>query len=223
MMTSKKVDSDPKQVATSEAQVWEQSPYYDHAEQWTWLFWDDQQPFLPLFRQLDLRKTLELACGHGRHGEHILKNFPGNLDRLVMMDILASNVEYCRARIGTRQDVSILENNGVDFQPIEDQSLTAVFCYDAMVHFDREVVRSYVSDIRRVLVPGGRALLHHSNYSVDNGVHFGSNPHARAYMTAGLFRSYAEEAGLAVLEQRIMPWGEVANLDCISLLEYSPA
>lgn len=219
-MTSAKVGSDPKHVATSEAQVWEQSPYYDHAEQWTWLFWDDKHPFLPLFRQLDLRRTLELACGHGRHGEHVLQNFHAGLDELVMMDILASNVEYCRDRIGARQNVSILENNGVDFQPIEAQSLTAVFCYDAMVHFDREVVRSYVSDLRRVLVPGGKALLHHSNYPVDNGVHFGSNPHARAYMTAELFRSYAEDAGLTVLDQHIMAWGDVPDLDCISLVEY---
>lgn len=211
-------NSDLKHVAKNEAQVWEQSTYYDHAEQWTWLFWDEKQRFFPLFKQLDIHKTLELACGHGRHGEKILLQYAEQLDHLYMMDILPSNIEYCRKRIGDYENVTILENNGVDFQPIPSESLTAVFCYDAMVHFDREVVRSYLFDISRVLLPGGKALLHHSNYTIDSGIDFGCNPHARAYMTTALFRDYAKQAGLHVLEQVVMPWAEVAELDCISLL-----
>jgi hypothetical protein len=45
--------------------AWRQSPYYDDAERWTILFWNDETPFRKFFDQLDLTTVLELACGHG--------------------------------------------------------------------------------------------------------------------------------------------------------------
>src|SRR6185295_1981722 len=121
------------------------------------------------------------------HGEHLLANYSDRLERLVMMDVLESNVERCKARLGHHGNVQVLVNNGTDFQPIRIGSLTSIFCYDAMVHFDRRVVRSYLQDTARVLVPGGKALFHHSNYGVDPESNFPTNPHARAFMSKMLF------------------------------------
>ena len=205
-------------IATSEAVVWDDSPYYDDAESWTWLFWSDDHPFMPFFRHLDTTHLLELACGHGRHGELVLARFGDQVDTLVMMDILQSNVDYCLRRIGKRDDVTIIRNSGAAFSSVKDATLTAVFCYDAMVHFHREVVRSYLADTKRVLIPGGKALFHHSNYSRDPDRSFGSNPHARAYMSASLFKEHAEEAGLVLVDQKIISWGYEADLDCLSLV-----
>ena len=207
------------QLAQNEAKVWDKSVYYDGAEKWTTLFWNPKGQFLRLFERLDLSCTLELACGHGRHSEHLLATYGDGIKRLYMTDILSSNVQHCMVRIGPNAITSFFINNGVDFHPIADNSLSAIFCYDAMVHFNKEVVRAYLNDAARVLKPGGKALFHHSNYSAKSTTPFHSNPQSRAYMSATLFREYGEEAKLIVLEQSIFPWGGVENLDALTLVQ----
>lgn len=207
-----------EQIATTEAVVWENSPYYDDAERWTWLFWSEEKSFLPLFKQLDLSNLLELACGHGRHGEYVLSHFGEQIKSFVMMDILQSNVDYCRARIGGHNNLQIVTNSGVGYQPIPNCSVTAIFCYDAMVHFHRDVVRSYLVDTHRILKPGGKGLFHHSNYAFDPDASFGTNPHARAFMSNRLFKKYTESSGLEVVEQKVIAWGDNPDLDCLSLI-----
>jgi len=204
--------------AASEALVWENSQYYENAEKWTWLFWSENKPFLPLFRQLDIEQLLELACGHGRHSEHVLSNYGDRVKSLIMMDILQSNVDWCLKRIPDQGKVGVIRNQGTDFRPVEDASLTGIFCYDAMVHFHGDVVQAYLKDAQRVLRPGGKALIHHSNYSKNPDVPFGQNPHARAFMSAALFKLCAGKAGLEVLSQNVISWGKVPDLDCLTLL-----
>jgi SAM-dependent methyltransferase len=205
--------------ARSEAQVWENSVYYADAEKWTSLFWSPQGRFLPLFEQLELSSTLELACGHGRHSEYLLAHYDPKIERLSMTDILKTNIDYCISRLGLNPKTSLFVNNGVDFRPVGSVSLSAIFCYDAMVHFHRDVVRSYLGDIARVLIPGGKALLHHSNYAEGFDTSYGSNPHARAYMTTSLFAEYARAANLIVSEQSVFDWSRVRDLDALTLVQ----
>ena len=35
-------------------EAWRDSPYYEDAERWTFLFWDEHRPFRPFFERLDL-------------------------------------------------------------------------------------------------------------------------------------------------------------------------
>ena len=219
MVNPELINSTVAQVAKCEAVVWDGSKYYDDAEAWTWLFWSEDHDFFKYFRQLDTKNLLELACGHGRHGEYVLSHFGDRVDRLVMLDILQSNVDFCLQRIGPRENLEIRCNSGVGFHPVADASLTAIFCYDAMVHFHHEVVKSYLTDTWRVLVPGGMALFHHSNYALEPDSPFGANPHARAYMSASLFEQYAKEAGLVVVEQKVLSWEHVPDLDCLTLIK----
>lgn len=204
--------------ATSEAAVWEKSAYYDDAEKWTWLFWSEEHPFLPLFNLLDLDNTLELACGHGRHSEQLLMRHP-DIKVLTLVDVLQSNVEFCQSRLKNYDQCRYLVNKGTTFSGVADSTVTAVFCYDAMVHFHRSVVLRYLFDMKRVLKKQGRALIHHSNYSVDPDDSFTTHPHARAFMSSNLFESYVYTAGLRLLGQRIIDWGGERKLDCISLIE----
>ena len=87
-----------------------------------------------------------------------------------------------------------------------------------MVHFPVEVIDSYLRDAMRVLQPGGRALFHHSNYGIRTEEHYGRNPHARNFMPTGLFRDLATRAGFMIEESRVIPWGGVPDLDCVTLL-----
>jgi SAM-dependent methyltransferase len=203
-----------KEQAAEVARDWVDSPYYADAEQWTFIFWDEGGVFRKLFDRLDLEHVVELACGHGRHAEMM----KGKAHRVTLMDILDSNVERARERHARSPNVVCIHNNGVDFRPLGDASATAIFCYDAMVHFAPAVVASYLVDACRILTPGGRALFHHSNYGVPFEHSYGMNPHARNFMTRELFTDLVQESGLVVEESETIAWGNVPELDGVTLL-----
>ena len=213
------VESSILERAIREAAMWEGSRYFSDAEKWTPYFWDADKVFLPMFEQLTITHLLELACGHGRHADPLMQRFGDRVETYVMMDVLASNIDFCRSRHAGMKRARFLVNAGAAYDGVASNSLTAIFCYDAMVHFHRDVVRQYLVDTKRVLIEGGRALFHHSNNGLDPDSPFDKNVHGRAYLSAALFRKYAEAAGLTVLEQRVIDWVVAKDLDCVTLVE----
>ena len=186
------------------------NPYFATAEPVMEQIWADQiQPFL---RGSDLRCVLDLATGHGRNAAILLRE----AKRLILVDIQPGNIAHCRQRFGEDPRISYLVNNGFDLRDVPDAKVTLLYCFDAMVHFDSDVVRAYLAEARRVLVPGGRAFLHHSNYQ--EGHDWRTAPHSRAFLSKRLMEHYALKEGLAVVRQRVIDWGGVARLDCLSLL-----
>lgn len=200
-------------------QYWHADPYYDRAEQADWLqpFWSTDvphRPFRRMFDTLDLRVTLELACGHGRHAQQVYRAVPA----LILMDVVPENVEFCKRRFAGAQNVAAVQNDGVSFRPIPDGALTAIFCYDAMVHFEFDVALSYVRDAARVLERGGRALFHHSILDAFPGRDHRLNPGGRNFMNHSAFQHVASRAGLKVLESAVMDW-DAPHTDALTLLE----
>lgn len=194
---------------------WKNSPYYDTAESMLPIFWDKASDFKHFFDMLDLYTTIELAAGHGRHSEIVASL----AHELIVMDVLDENIQFCKDRLIRHQNVTVKKCSGADFTEVTDEWATAIFCYDAMVHFSPNIVESYITDCARVLKPGGRVLLHHSNYSVDFDHHYGRNPHARNHMTQEMIHSFSKKAGLSVIQMKTIDWAKEKNLDCISLLE----
>ena len=93
-----------------------------------------------------------------------------------------------------------------------------VFCYDAMVHFDSDIVREYLRETHRVLVSGGHAYFHYSDYSANPEGDYSQNPGWRNFMSIPLFRHYVHKEGLkVVLTKPARPWNKVCP-DAISLL-----
>ncbi len=192
------------------------STYYGEAEKWTPYWWDGRLAFRGFFDRLDLEFVIELSSGYGRHAEYSAKL----CKHLVLMDVIGRNLKICRVRLGERfPHLAFVHNNGYDFQPVGDGTASAIYCYDSMVHFSADLVASYLTDTLRVLRPGGRALYHHSNYPGPQLAHFGQHPHARQCMTQEAFCHLARERGLRVVENVIIPWGEVEALDCITMVE----
>ena len=194
---------------------WEENPYYANAEKYTPVFWGEGTLFRQLFARLQLDAVLELACGHGRHSFQI----KDKAKKLILMDIHESNIAASQRRLAGHPDCTILLNNGYDFQPVANESLTAIFCYDAMVHFEPELVESYIKDSARVLKPAGMALFHHSNLIPPEGNTYGQNPGWRNRMNQLLFQRHVVDAGLCVLHSTVISWGGVAELDCVSLIQ----
>lgn len=203
-----------KDLAHQVAKPWDKSPYYQNAEKLTEVFWGENTIFLKFFNRLDLTSVTELACGHGRHSE-IVQPKAGHL---TLIDVFEDNLRTCQERMSQSKNVTYLLGNGYDFQPIKTGSQSAIFCYDAMVHFAPELVESYLKDAARILAPGGLALLHHSNFNPTQDQHYGLNPCARNAMTRTMFNAFADAASLELVEARKISWGGHEDLDGVSLL-----
>jgi SAM-dependent methyltransferase len=204
-----------KQLADNVGKDWITSPYYEEAEQkWLHVFWGPNSLFHKMFNQLDHSLILELACGHGRHSAQ-MQDWD---NQKILMDINQSNIDYCVERFSGDPRYAVMINNGYDCKPLGNESCTAVFCYDAMVHFDSEIVLSYLKDISRILKSGGRALLHHSNYTGNPGGHYAENPHCRNFMSQSLFAHYSKKSGLNIVESVTIKWGHDPDLDCLTLV-----
>lgn len=191
--------------------------YFDAAEDYGHMkiFWEKSSGIFQMFNQLDLTNVIELACGRGRHvGKYI-----DRASDITLVDILDKNIDICRERFCQYKKVHYYCNNGFNLEQLPSDTYTALFSYDAMVHFEMVDIYEYLKDIYRVLVKGGKVLIHHSNYDKDYKASFINSPHGRSYMNAGVFAYLAFRCGFRVLEQRVIPWAGMEGLDCISLLE----
>lgn len=194
----------------------EMESYFENAETETNLqtFWSEDSIFYQMFSKLDLTKVVELACGRGRH----VPKYINNAQEIVLVDILETNIDICKKRLGDFNKIYYYVNNGYDLKELPSNSYTSVFSYDAMVHFEMLDIFSYLKDIERILEPGGMALLHHSNNAADYRITFSTGTHCRNYMSMDLFAHLADRAGLEILSQQSLDWEGVKELDALTLL-----
>lgn len=179
------------------------------------IFWGKESLFNQMFQELDLTKVVELACGRGRH----VQKYISDAKNIILVDILKKNIDYCKQRFSKVEKIQYYVNNGYDLSQIKSESCTSLFTYDAMVHFEMLDIFQYLKETKRILVKGGKALFHHSNNTENYKVTFSTGKHGRNYMSDQLFAYLANRAGLIVIEQHVVDWGEDENLDCITLVE----
>jgi ubiquinone/menaquinone biosynthesis C-methylase UbiE len=144
---------------------------------------------------------------------------------ITLVDVNPNCIKACRERFGEQRDgchFRYFVTDGDSLAMVDSGSLTMVYSFDSMVHFDSSVVRAYVHEVARVLRPSGSAFLHHSNYgTVAPNSDWAHNPGNRSDMTAELMRGFAAEAGLDVAFQRLSGiadgWGQ-EDLDAFTVL-----
>lgn len=167
--------------------------------------------------------AIDLAIGWGRNTEKLRHV----CDQVIGVDINQECIDHCAERFKGADNVSLLKTDGTQFTDIDDASVDLVYCFDAMVHFQPEVVDAYVAEFARVLKPGGFGFIHHSNWTQALGGNFQEQPHWRNYMSNSLFGYLVHREGLTMMDQRIVSWDEsipgaetdpafVRDLDCIS-------
>jgi SAM-dependent methyltransferase len=197
------------------------SPYYAEVDNPGHLaiFWDQNSLFRQMFDQLDLANVVELACGHGRHTAQIVQK----ARRITLIDINKENIDACRRRFARNSNVFYHINNGSDLSDIETGTISALFCYDAMVHFEASDVIAYLSEIARVLRPGGRTLLHYSNCEDFPEGTYEDGPHWRNFFSEKMMRHFANRAGLNLIDSKLTSWPPVAvtqaRIDAATLFE----
>jgi SAM-dependent methyltransferase len=192
---------------------WRDAPYFQSAE----ALFDDQwsRHVWPMIYDADFSSVVDLAAGHGRNSARLVR-LAGTL---VIVDINDENVQSCRRRFAHETTVTYLRNDGTSLAGVPDGSVSLVYCFDAMVHFDSDVVRAYLADARRVLRLGGRGFFHHSNFSRNPLGDVHENGGWRNFMSLDLFAHLCHKEGLAVLRQRAIDWGGRPESDGLTLVE----
>jgi ubiquinone/menaquinone biosynthesis C-methylase UbiE len=134
--------------------------------------------------------VLEIGPGGGRWSEALRLR----ADRLLLVDVTERALELCRKRFAGTPNVEFLLTEGASLPDVPDGSVDSVWSFDVFVHIRPVDVASYLSEIARVLRPGGVALIHHSG-------RFSRGAGWRSPMTAHLFANLARERGLEVARQ----------------------
>lgn len=192
--------------------------FVDAEEAMAWQ-WDNI--IYPLVKDLDFTTVLDLACGHGRNSDKLRLL----TKELHLVDINQSCLDACIERFGRTMngtDFFYHLTDGNELKFMAPCSISLVYSWDSMVHFDKLIVANYVREIARVLKPGGTAFLHHSNYgSISPDSDWAKNVGTRSDMSANLMLEFARDSGLEVSKQEIhgraQGWG-MDGLDCVSLL-----
>jgi len=206
--------------AQQEALVWRRTPYYDNVEPLMQRQWD--KLVAPMLEEVNFSVCVDLAAGHGRNTE-ILRD---RASRVYAIDVNQENVDFCTDRFKNCDNVTVIKNDGISLSMLDSQSITYIHCFDAMVHFDSDVIRAYLADFRRILVPGGHGLCHHSNYTANPTGDFRENPGWRSFMSKELFMHYCNKEGLEVVKATVIDWGAKEKFckdsDCVSLFRSPP-
>lgn len=188
--------------------------YFEQAENAITVQWDE---FIwPALKDFDLSTTLELAPGAGRIAARSLPF----TKRLFLVDVNQYALELCFKRFANspdREKVLFCLNDGMHLQAIPDNVLTTIYCWDSAVHFDRLIIKGYLSEFKRTLRVGGKIFIHHSNLGAKARPVFKENPEWRSNMSSELMVEYCQELGLNVETQTILDW-HIPALDCISVI-----
>ncbi len=183
------------------------------SEQSLCTYWGKDSSFFRMFQELDLSHVIELACGRGRH----VPKYINQAGDITLVDILQKNIDFCQKRFSDKENIFYYCNNGYNLEKLESEHYSALFSYDAVVHFEMIDIFSYLKDIYRVLRTGGLALIHHSNNDSDYKASFSNSIGGRSFMNQKIFAYLSYRVGFEVVEQQVIDWGE-KDWDCISLL-----
>jgi ubiquinone/menaquinone biosynthesis C-methylase UbiE len=172
---------------------------------------------MPFLSQVEInyQRTVDLACGHGRNSEKLAPL----ADRLVLVDVNPETLAFCKQKV-TTMACEYVQTNGYDLHGISDNSVTFLYCFDAAVHFDLEIIISYIKEFKRILIPGAYGFVHHSNSTEFPGLDFRKHPLWRNFMSKEIFAHVCIRKGLNIVDQRIVDWGMpeyFRDSDCFSL------
>ncbi|MEM7356021.1 MAG: class I SAM-dependent methyltransferase [Acidobacteriota bacterium] len=168
--------------------------------------------------------VLEIGPGHGRWSKEIV----GRCGQLILVDLSPSCIDYCHSLLAGHDHVAYRVTEGRSLPEVADGGVELIWSFDAFVHMSAEVIESYFAEIRRVLAPGGRALIHHPGrrhlflplrflrhrgglgawvYKALTMGQLGDDDGWRSDVSRALIRRLARRHGLRV-ESQLSRWGE---------------
>jgi SAM-dependent methyltransferase len=101
------------------------------------------------------KSVLELGCGAGR----MSRSFAARFRSVVAVDISSEMLKQGQQLTPDASNIVWLQGNGLDLADVPSESVDLVFSYLVLQHLPTEqVVSKYVSEIVRVIRPGGAFL-----------------------------------------------------------------
>jgi SAM-dependent methyltransferase len=169
-----------------------------------------------IINYLPVKTLLEIAPGHGRWTKYLI---PYSQD-YIGVDLSDQCIEFCKKRFQNEKNLTFFVNDGLNLSMIESQSCDFIFSFDSLVHVNFDVLKSYISEILRILKPSsGVAFIHHSNAGEFAGGG-GKDPIQgwRAIdVTASLVSEYITSLGGSICIQEKVNWEEVRCIDCFTI------
>jgi SAM-dependent methyltransferase len=187
--------------ATLNKAIWEAWDWSASGDEWTTSAeWKEAFIRSVLHREIPAdRDVLEIGPGAGRWTEPLLQR----ARRYIGVDISSSCVDHCRRRFGGDARATFIVGSGSDLATVADDSIDAIWSYDAFVHINATEVASYVGEFSRVLRPGAAAVIHHGGVG-------GAAGGWRSNLTAAALQEMIALRGL-VLEKSFDNWVDDSN------------
>lgn len=179
----------------------------------------DEKVFAPFLGTSNV--ILEIGPGGGRFTEVLLSK----CNKLIAADVTPTMLKLLKERFGPDPKIEYLLLDGLGLSPISDKSVDAAFSYSVFAHLHHWDIFNYLSELSRVLVPGGKAIIEHPNTFSELGwkrflkdlpisLNVHKLPGTITLMTPEIIKEFTQRAGL-VLEDCIT---DTAKRDCISLI-----
>lgn len=180
----------------------------------------DRTVFAPFLGTPDV--ILEIGPGGGRLTQILLPK----CRKVLAADTSPTMLSMLKERFPASPRLEPVLLNGRGLDPIRDDTVDAAFSFDVFVHLEPWDIFNYLCEIKRVLKPGGKALIHHSNTFSDLGwkrfvgdtaqqVNVPKVWGTLSFMTPEVFKELSERAGLRYLGCDV----DSVRRDCISFLE----
>lgn len=157
-------------------------------------------PHLAGRRQL---KILEVAPGAGRFTTELIRL----AYEMYVLDMNQACIDICKERFKWYDNINYLVNDGVSCDMVPDVYFELIASFDSFVHIHPDIIRNYVHQFAKKLVPNGLIWIHHSAHGVNPVGH-------RTDMTDKKMQDFAADAGLFVEAQHYTS----TRSDCISVL-----
>jgi ubiquinone/menaquinone biosynthesis C-methylase UbiE len=179
----------------------------------------DKEVFAPYLGSCDV--MLEIGCGGGRLTEILLPK----CKRLIAVDTSQSMLDIVQRRFGDHEGLQCYLADGRGLGEVPDVSVDAAFSYDVFVHLQHWDIYNYMLELQRILKPGGKAIIHHSNtfselgwrsfeFQVPRQLNRHKTYNSLILNTPEVMRELVTRAGLEVVDQIT----EVIKRDCITLI-----
>lgn len=149
--------------------------------------------------------VIEIGSGHGRWTELIAPRVMRGKVNLV--DISPSCIEFCRKRFSTYSLMYHLSDGQTIPSEILPSSVDFIWSFDTFVHVEEPEIRSYATELYRVLKPQGMGVIHHSG----NPTPVQRQNGARSQVGGKLFWQIFTDSGFFVIRQT-NEWSEGCNM-----------
>jgi ubiquinone/menaquinone biosynthesis C-methylase UbiE len=137
--------------------------------------------------------VLEIGPGGGRWTE-LLQSRAG---KLVVVDVAERAIALCRERFADCSNIEYLVGDGRTID-VPDDSIDVIWSFDVFVHINPLDAQTYFREFRRILRPGGHALIHHNGALLPSS---GSQPGWRSDLTEEMVREFIQENDLHLVSQ----------------------